>query len=148
MTTTDEYAPSRSEWVRKQVEEIESSGGERGTTLRGVPVVVLTMRGARTGKLRKVPLMRVEHEGSYLAVASQGGAPTHPHWYHNLVADPRVRVQDGPTVVETRARLLSGGEREQWWQRALQVWPDYADYQARTQRQIPLFLLEPTPATP
>jgi len=146
MTSTEqtgEYAPSPSDWVRKQVEEYESSGGTRGTTMRGVPCVVLTMRGAKSGKVRKVPLMRVEHDGSYLAVASQGGAPTHPQWFHNIVADPQVRVQDAERVVDTRARLVEGEERAAWWERAISVWPDYADYQRKTDREIPLFVLEP-----
>lgn len=139
-----EYGPSPQRWVREQVAEYESSGGTRGTTLRGdLPVVVVTMRGARSGKVRKVPVMRVEHDGAYLAVASQGGAPTHPAWYHNLLADPVVRLQDGPEVLDVRARLLSGAERATWWERAVAAFPDYARYQERTEREIPLFVLEP-----
>jgi deazaflavin-dependent oxidoreductase (nitroreductase family) len=139
-----EYGPSPQRWVREQVEEYEASGGTRGTTLRGqLPVVVMTMRGARSGKVRKVPVMRVEHDGAYLAVASQGGAPTHPAWYHNLLADPAVRLQDGPEVVDVRARLLTGTERAAWWERAVAAFPDYAAYQERTEREIPLFVLEP-----
>ncbi|RPF29152.1 nitroreductase family deazaflavin-dependent oxidoreductase [Georgenia muralis] len=139
-----EYGPSPQRWVREQVEEYEASGGTRGTTLRGhLPVVVMTMRGARSGKVRKVPVMRVEHEGAYLAVASQGGAPAHPAWYHNLLADPAVRLQDGPEVVDVRARLLTGAERAAWWERAVAAFPDYAAYQERTEREIPLFVLEP-----
>jgi deazaflavin-dependent oxidoreductase (nitroreductase family) len=110
-----------------------------------MPVVVLTMRGAKTGKVRKVPLMRVEHDGVYAAVASLGGAPRHPLWYHNLKADPRVRVQDGPDVHPMVARELKGDERETWWQRAVAAYPDYADYQRKTEREIPLFVLEPAP---
>ena len=140
---TQEYEPSPQEWVRRQVEAYEASGGTEGTTLRGLPVVVLTMRGAKSGKLRKVPLMKVEHDGSYAAVASRGGAPTHPQWYFNLLADPRVRVQDGPDVHEMRARVLDGEERALWWKRAVEAFPDYADYQERTERQIPVLLLEP-----
>lgn len=145
MTVTGEYAASTSEWVRRQVEEYEASGGTRGTTMRGLPVVLLTMRGARSGKVRKVPLMKVEHDGAYLAVASMGGAPKHPQWYHNLLADPRVVVRDGTHVVEARARLLRGDERRVWWERACAAFGDYADYQRRCEREIPLLLLEPTP---
>lgn len=131
--------------MRDQVEKIESSGGTRGTTLRGMPVVVLTMRGAKTGKVRKVPLMRVEHEGSYAAVASLGGAPRHPVWYYNLKADPRVDVQDGPEHHRMVAREITGEEKALWWQRAVAAYPDYASYQAKTDREIPVFVLEPTP---
>lgn len=138
-----QYEPSPNEHVRRQVEEYESSGGTRGATMRGLPVVVLTMRGARTGRLRKVPLMRVEHDGVYCAVASEGGAPQHPHWYHNLLAHPDVRVQDGPRVLDRRARLVEGEERAVWWQRAVAAFGDYADYAERTDREIPLFVLEP-----
>jgi len=144
MPLEGEYEPSPIGWVRKQVEEYESSGGTRATTLRdtGLPVIVLTTRGAKSGKLRKAPLMRVEHAGSYLAVASQGGAPTHPVWYHNLVADPRVELQDKGEKWDMRARLLSGDERAQWWERAVAAFPPYADYQRKTAREIPVFLLE------
>jgi deazaflavin-dependent oxidoreductase (nitroreductase family) len=143
MPLNGEYQPSPEQWVRDQVEEYESSGGTRGTTLRGVPVIVLTSRGARSGKLRKTPLMRVEHDGRYAVVASKGGAPEHPVWYHNLVADPHVELQDGADRRDYTARQLSGDEREQWWQRAVAVWPDYAEYQTKTDRQIPVFVLEP-----
>jgi len=132
--------------VRDQVAEYESSGGTRGTTLRDVPVILLTSRGARSGKLRKTPLMRVEHDGRYVVVASKGGAPEHPVWYHNLVADPHVELQDGADRRDYTARELSGDEREQWWERAVSVWPDYAEYQTKTDRQIPLFVLEPQQA--
>lgn len=142
------YEPSPNEHVRRQVEEYESSGGTRGTTMRGLPVVVLTMRGARSGRLRKVPLMRVERDGVYCAVASEGGAPRHPHWYHNLLAHPDVRVQDGPRVVDCRARLVHGEERAVWWQRAVAAFGDYADYAERTEREIPLFVLEPVGSGP
>lgn len=140
---TAEYEPSPAAWVREQVETYETSGGTQGTTMRGMPVVVLTMRGAKSGKVRKVPLMRVEHEGSYCAVASLGGAPKHPVWYFNLLADPRVDVQDGPRAHSMVAREVSGTEKAQWWQRAVEAYPDYADYQAKTDREIPLFVLEP-----
>ena len=142
-TRTNDYVPSPHQWVRDQVAEYESSGGTRGNTLRGMPVVIVTMRGARTGALRKVPLMRVEHDGAYLAVASQGGAPTHPAWYHNLRANPDVEVQDGPSVVRAHARQVTGDERARWWERAVAAYPDYAEYQERTEREIPLFVLEP-----
>ena len=143
MPLEGEYAPSSAEWVRKQVEEIESSGGTRGTVLRGVPVIVVTSMGAASGKLRKNPVMRVEHEGKYAAVASKGGAPEHPSWYRNLVDHPLVEVQDGPAKGDFTARELSGDERAQWWERALAVWPDYASYQENTDREIPVFVLEP-----
>ncbi len=120
----------------------ESSGGTKGTTMRGMPVVVLTTVGARTGKLRKTPLMRVEHEGTYAVVASLGGAPKHPVWYHNVVADPRVELQDGPEKHDYVAREVTGDEKALWWERAVAAYPDYADYQTRTDREIPVFVLE------
>jgi F420H(2)-dependent quinone reductase len=143
MPLQGEYAPSPAEWVRKQVEEIESSGGTSGTELRGVPVIVVTSMGASSGKLRKNPVMRVEHDGKYAAVASKGGAPEHPSWYRNLVDHPLVEVQDGPAKGDYTARRLEGDERATWWDRALTVWPDYASYQEKTDREIPVFLLEP-----
>ena len=141
--TDDEYAPSALDWVREQVDAYESSGGTKGTTLRGVPTVVMTMRGRRSGKVRKAPVMRVEHDGTYVAIASKGGAPDNPDWYLNLQADPDITVQDGPDVRDMRAREVDGDERETWWARALEVWPDYAEYQKRTDRRIPVVLLEP-----
>ena len=143
MPLTGEYEPSTQAWVREQVEEYEASGGTRGTTLRGVPVVVVTSKGARSGKLRKAPVMRVEHDGVYAAVASKGGAPEHPAWYRNIVEQPLVEVQDETVKGDYRARELSGDEREQWWERAVAVWPDYAEYQTKTDREIPVFVLEP-----
>jgi deazaflavin-dependent oxidoreductase (nitroreductase family) len=145
MPLEGEYEPSKAGWVREQVELYESSGGSRGTTLRdtGLPVVIVTSRGASSGKLRKTPLMRVEHEGRYLAVASVGGAPEHPGWYHNLLADPRVELQDGPHKRDMVARELTGEEKRTWWERAVAAFPPYAEYQQRTDRQIPVFLLEP-----
>jgi deazaflavin-dependent oxidoreductase (nitroreductase family) len=143
MPLTGEYEPSPSEWVRKHVEEYEGSGGSKGTTLRGVPVVVITSVGASSGKLRKNPVMRVEQDGIYAAVASRGGAPQNPVWYRNLVEHPMVELQDETAKGDYTARELSGGEREAWWGRALEVWPDYAEYQTKTDRQIPVFLLEP-----
>ena len=143
MPLSGEYEPSPERWVRDQVEEYESSGGTRGTTLRGMPVIVLTTRGARSGRLRKTPLMRVEHEGRYAAVASLGGAPKHPVWYFNLRADPHVELQDGPRRHDLLAREVAGEERERWWERAVAAYPDYADYQRRTDRVIPVLVLEP-----
>jgi deazaflavin-dependent oxidoreductase (nitroreductase family) len=145
MPVAGEYEPSPRGWVRNQVELYEGSGGTDGTTLldTGLPVVIVTNLGARTGKLRKTPLMRVEHEGSYAAVASMGGAPKHPVWYYNLRANPRVEVQDGPVRSEMVARELAGPEREQWWERAVAAYPPYAEYQTRTERLIPVFVLEP-----
>ncbi len=143
MPLAGEYEPSTTEWVRNQVTTYEQSGGTEGTTMRGLPVMIVTSRGARTGKLRKTPLMRVEHDGVYAAVASQGGAPTHPVWYYNLVADPHCELQDGPERSDRVARLASGSEREEWWERAVAAFPDYADYQTKTTREIPVFLLEP-----
>lgn len=142
-----EYGPSPVQWVRDQVALYERSGGTQGTTLRdtGLPVVILTTVGARSGKVRKTPLMRVEHDGDYLAVGSQGGAPTDPKWCHNLLAHPDVLLQDGPVVRKVRARLVHGAERAAWWERAVAAFPPYASYQERTEREIPLFVLEPRP---
>jgi len=143
MSLHGEYEPSPEKWVRDQVEDYETSGGTENTTLRGVPVVVVTSVGAKSGKLRKNPVMRVEHEGRYALVASKGGAPEHPTWYHNLVGHPTVELQDGPDRRDYTVRVVEGAEREEWWKRAVEVWPDYADYQTRTDRQIPVFLAEP-----
>ncbi|HEY2318743.1 MAG TPA: nitroreductase family deazaflavin-dependent oxidoreductase [Solirubrobacteraceae bacterium] len=143
MPLQGEYAPSSAKWVRDQVEEIESSGGERGTVMRGVPVIVVTSVGSESGKLRKNPVMRVEHDGRYAAVASKGGAPEHPAWYRNLVDHPLVEVQDATHKGDYTVRELSGDERQEWWERAVAVWPDYAEYQTKTDRQIPVFALEP-----
>src|SRR5437588_5049461 len=143
MPLQGEYEPSLAKWVLDQVEEIESCGGARGTMLRGMPVVVITSVGSRSGKLRKNPVMRVEHEGLYAAVASKGGAPEHPSWYRNLVEHPLVELQDGPSKGDYRAREVSGEERALWWERAVEVWPDYAEYQTKTDREIPVFVLEP-----
>jgi F420H(2)-dependent quinone reductase len=138
-----DYGPSPRQWVRDQVEVYERSGGTEGTELQGKPTVVITMTGAHTGKTRKVPVMRVEHDGSYAAVASRGGAAENPLWYANLVANPRVRLQDGPAVRDLVAREVSGAEKALWWERSVEVWPDYAEYQKKTDRQIPVFVLEP-----
>ncbi len=137
------YEPSPSEWVRDQVDLYERSGGTDGTTLQGVPVIVVTSRGARSGNLRKNPLMRVEHDGRYALVASKGGAPVHPVWYYNLLADPRVEIQDGPAKSDMIVRQVEGDERATWWDRAVEVWPAYADYQQKTDRVIPVFVAEP-----
>ncbi len=142
MPLTGEYEPSPSQRTREQVELYESSGGTKGLTLRGVPCVILTTVGARSGKLRKAALMRVEHDGVYAVVASMGGAPRHPVWYHNVVANPHVELQDGPQEWDMVAREVTGEEKELWWKRAVEVWPDYAEYQKRTERQIPVFVLE------
>ncbi|MFB8085626.1 nitroreductase family deazaflavin-dependent oxidoreductase [Streptomyces sp. NPDC055992] len=143
MPLQGEYEPSPAQWVRDQVEQYESSGGTEGTTMRGMPVIVLTTVGAKSGKIRKTPLMRVEHDGLYAVVASQGGAPTHPVWYHNLKADPRAELQDGPARSDMTAREVTGEEKARWWERAVAAFPDYADYQKKTDRQIPVFVLEP-----
>jgi deazaflavin-dependent oxidoreductase (nitroreductase family) len=145
MPLTGEYEPSTLDWVREQVELYESSSGTKGTTLRdtGLPVVIMTMYGASSGKLRKVPIMRVEHEGRYAAVASQGGAPKHPTWYANLVANPDIELQDGPVKRDMVAREVTGDEKKVWWERSVAAFPPYADYQRRTEREIPLLVLEP-----
>ncbi len=143
MPVDGEYAPSPAKWVRDQVEVYERSGGTDGTTMRGMPVVLLTTIGAKTGLLRKVPLMRVEHEGSYAAVASQGGAPKHPVWYYNLKAHPELEVRDGEQIYQMTAREVSGAEYQEWWKRSVEAFPDYAEYQLKTDRTIPLFVLEP-----
>ncbi|MDQ1731519.1 MAG: hypothetical protein QOK10_1678 [Pseudonocardiales bacterium] len=143
MPFAGEYEPSPEKWVRDQVEEFEGSGGTSGTTMRGMPVILLTTQGAKSGKLRKTPLMRVEHEGRYAAVASLGGAPKNPVWYYNVVANPVVELQDGPVKQEMRAREVTGAEKAEWWERAVAAYPDYADYQKKTDRQIPVFVLEP-----
>ncbi|MGW1913315.1 nitroreductase family deazaflavin-dependent oxidoreductase [Streptomyces sp. NPDC002076] len=145
MPLEGEYEPSPAQWVREQVELYESSGGTKGTTLMdtGLPVVLLTSRGAKSGKIRKTPLMRVEHEGTYAVVASQGGAPKHPVWYFNITSDPHVELQDGPVKRDMRAREVTGEERARWWERAVAAYPPYADYQKKTAREIPVFVLEP-----
>jgi len=144
MSLNGEYEPSPSQWVRDQVQEYEGSGGTSGTTMRDMPVIIVTTRGAKSGKLRKVPLMRVEHDGEYAAVASMGGAAKNPVWYFNLVADPQVEVRDGTVVQTMMAREVTGEEKAIWWERCVAAFPDYADYQARTERSIPVFVLTPT----
>jgi deazaflavin-dependent oxidoreductase (nitroreductase family) len=138
-----EYEPSTQKWVRDQVDLYESSDGTQGTTMRGLPVIILTTRGAKSGKVRKSPLMRVEHDGTYAAVASLGGAPKNPVWYYNVVGDPHVELQDGPVKKDMVAREVTGDEKAAWWQRAVAAYPDYADYQNKTERQIPVFVIEP-----
>jgi deazaflavin-dependent oxidoreductase (nitroreductase family) len=143
MPLEGEYAPGALDWSRDQADLIESSGGTEGTEMRGMRVIVVTSVGNKTGKLRKTPLMRVEHDGRYAAVASLGGAPKNPVWYHNLVTEPHVEVQDGPVKRDMRAREVFGDEKAEWWERAVAAFPDYAEYQKRTERVIPLFVLEP-----
>lgn len=145
MPIEGEYEPSALEWVRDQVAEYEASGGERANTLRdtGIPVIIVTSLGASTGKIRKFALMRVEHDGEYALIASMGGAPQHPAWYHNLVAEPLVMIQDGPHPVDHVTRLVEGDERATWWDRAVAVFAPYAGYQARTERVIPVFVATP-----
>lgn len=144
MALTGTYVPSKAAWVREQVAAYEASGGTEANTLRdtGYPIVVITSVGAKSGNLRKNPVMRVERDGAYLAVASMGGAPENPEWYHNLVAHPEVELQDGPEPYLYQARLLEGEERSDWWEHAVATWPTYASYQEKTDREIPLFLLE------
>ena len=141
MPLTGEYEPSTSSWARKQAELYESSGGTKGTTMRGMPVILLTTVGSKSGKLRKTPLMRVEHGGAYAVVASLGGAPKHPVWYYNIVQEPHVELQDGPDRADYIAREVTGEEKAVWWERAVAAYPDYAAYQKKTDRQIPVFVL-------
>lgn len=145
MPLTGEYEPSTSDWARENAELYMASGGKEGTELKGKPVILLTTIGAKTGKIRKTPLMRVEHGGEYAVVASLGGAPKHPVWYHNIKAHPRVELQDGTVTREYEAREVTGDEKATWWDRAVAAWPDYADYQRKTDRQIPVFVLTPIP---
>ena len=143
MPLQGEYAPSTSAWARKQAERYEASGGTEAATLHdsGMPIIVLSTIGAKSGKLRKTALMRVEHDGEYALVASMGGAPTHPVWYHNLVADPTaVMIQDGPEPFDAEVRLVEGDERAEWWERAVAAFPPYAEYQEQTDRRIPVFV--------
>lgn len=142
MTTSENYLPSPAKWVRDQVAEIERTGTTTSVHIQDRPVVLLTMTGARSGAVRKVPLMRVEHEGQYAAVASQGGAPEHPQWFHNLVAHPDIDLQDGTETSLVRARELEGDERDAWWPRCVAAFPPYAEYQTKTGRLIPVFVLE------
>ena len=143
MPLTGEYEPSTSDWARENAETYMASGGTEGTELKGRPVILLTTIGAKSGKIRKTPLMRVEHDGEYAVVASLGGAPKHPVWYFNIAANPRVELQDGAATSEYDSREVFGDEKALWWERAVATWPDYAEYQKRTDRQIPVFVLTP-----
>jgi deazaflavin-dependent oxidoreductase (nitroreductase family) len=143
MPLTGQYEPGTSEWSRQQVELYEATNGEQGGELHGKPVIVLTSVGARTGKLRKIALMRVEHGGVYAVIASLGGAPRNPAWYNNLKRNPHVELQDRAVKRDYMAREVAGAEKATWWERAVKAFPDYATYQARTDRQIPVFVLEP-----
>lgn len=143
MPLTGEYLPSPSDWVREQVETYERTGGREANTLRdtGLPIIIVTTRGRRSGKIRKFAVMRVEHHGEYALVASKGGAPDHPLWYHNLVADPAALViQDGPVPFDADVREVTGEERARWWERAVAAYPPYADYQQQTDRTIPVLV--------
>ncbi|MGF1598045.1 MAG: nitroreductase family deazaflavin-dependent oxidoreductase [Acidimicrobiales bacterium] len=142
MPIEGDYEPSTWQWVADQAAEYEASGGTRANTLRdtGQPIIVMTTVGHKSGKVRKVPLMRVEHDGEYAVVASKGGAPAHPGWYHNLVADPHVMIQDGPEPFDAEVRLVSGDERVAWWERAVAAFAPYAEYQEKTDREIPVFI--------
>jgi F420H(2)-dependent quinone reductase len=143
MPLSGEYAPSPLDWSREQADKYIGSGGTEGTDLKGMPVILLTTVGAKTGKLRKTPLMRVEHDGQYAIVASLGGAPKNPVWYYNVAKNPRVELQDGEVTGDYDAREVFGEEKATWWERAVAAYPDYADYQERTERQIPVFVLTP-----
>jgi F420H(2)-dependent quinone reductase len=146
MTPKDTYKPSAAQWVRDQVEAYERSGGAEANTLRdtGLPIIIITMRGNKTGLIRKAPVMRVEHDGEYAIVASKGGAPSNPEWYENLVAAPEdVRIQDGPEPVDVTVREVTGDERAAWWERAVAAYPPYAEYQERTARRIPVLVARP-----
>src|ERR1700754_5076971 len=143
MPLEGEYQPSTSGWARRQAEKYEATDGREANDLEGRPVIILTSVGAKTGKLRKTALMRVEHEGVYAIVASLGGAPQNPVWYYNVKADPRVELQDGTVANDYLAREVTGEEKAVWWKRAVATYADYADYQRKTDRQIPVFVLEP-----
>ena len=143
MPLSGEYEPSPWDWVRDHTDKIMESGSTAGTDMKGKPLILLTTVGAKTGKIRKTPLMRVEHDGEYAVVASRGGAPTHPVWYWNLAKNPHVELQDGADKRDYRAREVSGDERAAWWERAVEAWPPYADYQTKTDRIIPVFVLTP-----
>lgn len=146
MPLTGEYEPSPWEPVAEQVRLYEATGGTEGGTLEGAPCVILTTKGRKTGKLRKTPLMRIEHDGIYAVVASLGGAPKHPVWYLNLVANPDVTLQDGDKVLDLRARTASADEKRHWWPRLTAAWPPYSEYQSKTDRDLPVVLLEPPTA--
>jgi deazaflavin-dependent oxidoreductase (nitroreductase family) len=143
MPLTGEYAPSTSDWAREQAELFERTNGADGNMMQGRPIIVLTTLGATSGKIRKTPLMRVEHDGDYLVVASKGGDPSNPQWFNNIAGADLVELQDGPVRKDYTPRELSGEEREVWWARAVEAFPPYADYQEKTDRVIPVFLLTP-----
>ncbi len=145
MTLQGEYVPSKAAWVREQVAKFEATDGAEANTLRdtGYPIVVITSRGAKSGVLRKNPVMRVERDGVYVAIASKGGADEHPEWYYNFVAHPEVDLQDGPVRKTYKVELVEGAEREDLWQLAVDTWPTYKSYQEKTERQIPVFKLTP-----
>jgi len=143
MPLSGEYEPSTSDWARENAEKYMESGGTDGTELKGKPVILLTTIGAKSGKIRKTPLMRVEHDGEYAVVASLGGAPKNPVWYYNIKAHPHVELQDGRVTKDYEAREVVGDDKAAWWERAVAAWPDYANYQKKTDRQIPVFVLTP-----
>ena len=143
MPLSGEYEPSTSDWARENAEKYIESGGTEGTELNGKPVILLTTIGAKSGKIRKTPLMRVEHGGEYAVVASLGGAPKNPVWYYNIKSHPQVELQDGAVNKDYEAREVFGDEKAAWWERAVEAWPDYAEYQTKTDRQIPVFVLTP-----
>jgi deazaflavin-dependent oxidoreductase (nitroreductase family) len=143
MALTGEYVPGARSASAQQVETYEATGGTKGNTIMGKPVVIVTMLGAKSGKVRKVPVMRVEHDGKYAVVASMGGAPENPEWFHNIVTNPNVELQDGAVPKPYKARLVTGSERDEWWARSVEAFPNYAGYEKRTTREIPVFVLEP-----
>lgn len=143
MPLEGEYLPSPLDWSREQADTYAESGGAEAADMKGKPIILLTTVGAKTGKLRKTPLMRVEHDGQYAVVASLGGAPKNPVWYHNIKKNSRVELQDGPVTRDYEAREVFGDEKAVWWERAVEAWPDYAEYQTKTDRQIPVFVLTP-----
>jgi F420H(2)-dependent quinone reductase len=143
MPLSGEYAPSPWDWSREQADKYAESGGADAADMKGMPIILLTTVGAKTGKLRKTPLMRVEHDGQYAIVASLGGAPKNPVWYYNVAKNPRVELQDGNVTRDYDAREVDGDEKATWWARAVEAYPEYAEYQTKTDRQIPLFVLTP-----
>ena len=146
MPLTGEYEPSQNDRTREQVELYEATNGKEGGTLAGKPVIVLTFKGAKSGKIRKTPLMRIEHNGTYAVVASNAGAPTHPFWYSNIVANPLVELQDGAVKRDMRTREVFGAEKDEWWKRADAAYSEFPAYRARAGREIPVLVLEPLPA--
>jgi deazaflavin-dependent oxidoreductase (nitroreductase family) len=143
MPLSGDYEPSPWDWARADADKIMESGSTEGAEMKGKPIILLTTIGAKSGKIRKTPLMRVEHGGEYAIVASLGGAPKNPVWYYNVKANPRVELQDGPVTRDYEAREVFDDEKATWWERAVKAWPDYAEYQTKTDRQIPVFVLTP-----